>query len=155
MPSGRMSNGIVTFEAAIPELAQASCAMAQAQSASSKNPVTCYAANAPRPKPAAPSLLNIWAPVLLLSAFVASFLVGWLIIRYEHLHAHFSHDHVDSGPQKDHTEPTPRIGGLTILAGLLAAGAAMLGRGRDASYLTPPAQIRTCSTTAYGSCQKY
>ena len=30
-----------------------------------------------------------------------------------------------------------------------------IGRGRDASYLTPPAQIRTCSTTAYGSCQKY
>ena len=28
------------------------------------------------------------------------------------------------------------------------------GRGRDASYLTPPAQIRTCSTTAYGSYHK-
>jgi len=25
-------------------------------------------------------------------------------------------------------------------------------RGRNASYLTPPAQIRTCGTTAYGSC---
>jgi len=24
--------------------------------------------------------------------------------------------------------------------------------GRNASYLTPPAQIRTCGTTAYGSC---
>jgi hypothetical protein len=29
------------------------------------------------------------------------------------------------------------------------------GRGRDASYLTPPAQIRTCGTTAYGSYQRY
>jgi len=28
------------------------------------------------------------------------------------------------------------------------------GRGRDVSYLTPPAQIRTCSITAYGSCQR-
>ena len=28
------------------------------------------------------------------------------------------------------------------------------GRGRDVSYLTPPAQIRTCRTTAYGSCQR-
>ena len=26
-----------------------------------------------------------------------------------------------------------------------------LGRGRDASYLAPPAQIRTCSFPAYGS----
>ena len=30
----------------------------------------------------------------------------------------------------------------------------LFGRGRDASYLTPPAQIRTCRTTAYGSCQR-
>ena len=30
--------------------------------------------------------------------------------------------------------------------------ARMLGRGRDGSYLPPPAQIRTCGTTAYGSC---
>ena len=31
---------------------------------------------------------------------------------------------------------------------------AMAGRGRDDGYPSPPAQIRTCSTTAYGSCQK-
>jgi putative transposase len=29
------------------------------------------------------------------------------------------------------------------------------GRGRDGSYLPPPAQIRTCGTTAYGSCLGY
>lgn len=29
------------------------------------------------------------------------------------------------------------------------------GRGRDGSYLPPPAQIRTCRTTAYGSCLGY
>jgi putative transposase len=28
------------------------------------------------------------------------------------------------------------------------------GRGRDVSYLTPPAQIRTCGIPAYGSCLK-
>ena len=26
------------------------------------------------------------------------------------------------------------------------------GRGRDEDYSPPPAQIRTCGTTAYGSC---
>ena len=29
------------------------------------------------------------------------------------------------------------------------------GRGRDGSYLPPPAQIRTCGTTAYGSCLRF
>lgn len=29
------------------------------------------------------------------------------------------------------------------------------GRGRDGNYLPPPAQIRTCGTTAYGSCLGY
>jgi hypothetical protein len=29
---------------------------------------------------------------------------------------------------------------------------AVAGRGRDASYLTPPAQIPACGTTAPGSC---
>jgi hypothetical protein len=27
-----------------------------------------------------------------------------------------------------------------------------ISRSRDTSYLAPPAQIRTCGTTAYGSC---
>ena len=36
------------------------------------------------------------------------------------------------------------------LAGL-RAGASVSGRGRDASYLAPPAQIRTCGFPAYGS----
>lgn len=36
-----------------------------------------------------------------------------------------------------------------------ALEAEMTGRGRDGSYLPPPAQIRTCGTTAYGSCLGY
>ena len=28
------------------------------------------------------------------------------------------------------------------------------GRGRDDGYPPPPAQIRTCGTTAYGSCRR-
>ena len=34
-------------------------------------------------------------------------------------------------------------------------GAWEAGRGRDGSYLPPPAQIRTCGTTAYGSCLRF
>lgn len=55
-------------------------------------------------------------------AFAASWFVNWFILRYEHLHAHMSHDHVDSGPQKHHSQPTPRIGGVSVVIGLVFAG---------------------------------
>ena len=55
---------------------------------------------------------------------------------------------------------------LALLTGGTDAGApglrdygpkvyAAYGRGRDGSYLPPPAQIRTCGTTAYGSCLRF
>ncbi len=55
----------------------------------------------------------------LAAAAGASWFICYLVIRYEHLHAHLSHDHANAGPQKFHTEPTPRIGGLGIFGGLL------------------------------------
>jgi UDP-N-acetylmuramyl pentapeptide phosphotransferase/UDP-N-acetylglucosamine-1-phosphate transferase len=64
-----------------------------------------------------------------LLASAAAALVGWLILRYEHLHAHLSHDGVASGPQKVHTQPTPRVGGLAVLAGLLVAAGVTLVAG--------------------------
>jgi UDP-GlcNAc:undecaprenyl-phosphate/decaprenyl-phosphate GlcNAc-1-phosphate transferase len=57
--------------------------------------------------------------VLLLALF-ASWLTGWLLLRFERLHAGLSHDHAASGPQKFHSLPTPRIGGVAIGMGLLA-----------------------------------
>lgn len=119
--SGRVAHGVILFHAADPELALAACQAAETQTAAGNNPVKCYAANTPRTEPAAPSILNPWILVLLLSAFAAAWFAGWLIVKYEHLHAHLSHDHVGSGPQKYHTEPTPRIGGLAVMIGLLAA----------------------------------
>jgi UDP-N-acetylmuramyl pentapeptide phosphotransferase/UDP-N-acetylglucosamine-1-phosphate transferase len=64
--------------------------------------------------------------LVLLSAALIAWLSGYLIVRYEHLHAHLSHDHTDSGPQKYHAQPTPRIGGIALALGLLAAGGVML-----------------------------
>ena len=124
--SGRMANGVILFLAANPELALAACQATEAQSATNGNPVKCYAANTTRTKPASPSVLTPQSLVLLFTAFAAAWFAGWLIIKYEHLHAHFSHDHVDSGPQKYHTEPTPRIGGLMLMFSLLASGGVML-----------------------------
>ena len=56
-------------------------------------------------------------------------MVGWLIVRFEHLHARLSHDALDSGPQKFHARPTPRIGGLVIGAGMFSGGAVAVAAG--------------------------
>ena len=55
-----------------------------------------------------------------LVAFAITALVGVALVWTQHWHGHFSMDGTD-GVQKHHTEPTPRIGGLAIVAGLLAA----------------------------------
>lgn len=57
----------------------------------------------------------------LLTAFFTSFFVTLLIIKFEHLHRRLSGDFDLSGPQKMHTRPVPRIGGISIALGLLAA----------------------------------
>jgi UDP-GlcNAc:undecaprenyl-phosphate/decaprenyl-phosphate GlcNAc-1-phosphate transferase len=51
-------------------------------------------------------------PTLISSFFLCTFLC-LLIIRYKHVHTHFSSDTLD-GPQKFHKNATPRIGGLPI-----------------------------------------
>ncbi len=63
--------------------------------------------------------------IVVLLAAVISALAGYLIARYEALHGRWSYD-TESGPQKFHATPTPRIGGLCVMAGLLASGAALL-----------------------------
>jgi len=57
----------------------------------------------------------------LIAAFFTSFLVTLLIIRFKHLHERLSADSDLSGPQKIHTIPVPRIGGISITAGLFVA----------------------------------
>jgi UDP-N-acetylmuramyl pentapeptide phosphotransferase/UDP-N-acetylglucosamine-1-phosphate transferase len=59
--------------------------------------------------------------ISLLSAFFASFISTLQIIRFKHLHSKFSGDHDLLGPQKFHSGPVPRIGGISIATGILAA----------------------------------
>ena len=54
------------------------------------------------------------------AAFAAAAAVAWLLVRTRDFHLHLTGDHPDSGPQKLHTEATPRIGGLAVMAGLVA-----------------------------------
>lgn len=55
-------------------------------------------------------------------ALVVSFITTLLIVRYAHVHARFSSDCDTQGVQKVHSHPVPRIGGMGIMLGLLAAG---------------------------------
>ena len=59
--------------------------------------------------------------ISLLAAFFASFFTTLLIIRFKHLHERFSGDHDLVGPQKFHVGSVPRIGGISLAIGLLAA----------------------------------
>lgn len=57
----------------------------------------------------------------LLTAFISSFMATLLIIRFKNLHEHLSGDSDLLGPQKFHAESVPRIGGISIAIGILAA----------------------------------
>lgn len=66
--------------------------------------------------------LSVYVAILSgLLAGVASWLTGLALIRWNHLHAAWSADQVNGGPQKMHSLPTPRIGGLTLAVGLLVS----------------------------------
>jgi UDP-N-acetylmuramyl pentapeptide phosphotransferase/UDP-N-acetylglucosamine-1-phosphate transferase len=56
--------------------------------------------------------------ILLLSAFFPSLLLGWLILRFRGHHESLTADN-ETGPQKIHVAPVPRVGGLMIYVGFL------------------------------------
>jgi len=59
--------------------------------------------------------------IAFLAAFISSFIVTVLIIRFKHLHGEFSGDNDILGPQKFHVDSVPRIGGIAVAVGILAA----------------------------------
>ncbi|MDN0082139.1 glycosyltransferase [Crenobacter sp. SG2305] len=58
--------------------------------------------------------------MIVFGALLASFLMGVLIIRFQHVHARFTADHDLNGVQKFHATPVPRIGGVPVMAGIVA-----------------------------------
>lgn len=128
--SARLPNGVALYWSKDPELARESCMESQRQSAGQANTIVCYPPHTPRPLPPAVDQLDANAVGIallgLLAAIAATWLIGYLIIRHDELHAHFSHDPIDAGPQKFHALPTPRIGGVALYAGLLAAAGVLM-----------------------------
>jgi len=59
--------------------------------------------------------------ISVLVAFLVSALLTYLVVRSAHHHSHLSGDSDTTGPQKFHSGSVPRIGGIGIVGGLVAA----------------------------------
>jgi UDP-N-acetylmuramyl pentapeptide phosphotransferase/UDP-N-acetylglucosamine-1-phosphate transferase len=53
-------------------------------------------------------------------SFIASLLMTWLVVWSASKHAVLSADHDMSGPQKFHSHPVPRIGGVGVFVAIVA-----------------------------------
>jgi UDP-N-acetylmuramyl pentapeptide phosphotransferase/UDP-N-acetylglucosamine-1-phosphate transferase len=127
VPVMRVPGGAVAFLASSPQVALEVCQQA-GQHASRTVPAECAKAGPDgielsmakiggtidvSQMPTSGALLGI----VVLAASI-SLLLCYLIIRSQRLHGRFSHDLTATGPQKFHTDPTPRIGGVAIAVAL-------------------------------------
>ncbi len=138
MPSSRLPLGVVTYLSDDKPLALAACRETERLTGANGGvPVVCHPPDTRRPFPVKPRRFEsgqVFAGlVILLFAGLTSVFAGHLIVRYEALHANWSFDPVKTGPQKFHAAPTPRIGGLEVMAGLFVSGAVLLAIEQSAS----------------------
>src|SRR5437899_12600991 len=138
MPSSRLPQGVVTYLSDNKALALAACRETERLTgANGGAPATCFAPDTKRPFPVKPQRFESGQVfsglmILLLTGLISVF-VGHLIVRYEAFHANWSYDPVKTGPQKFHAAPTPRIGGVGVMAGLFVSGAVLLAIMQSAS----------------------
>jgi UDP-N-acetylmuramyl pentapeptide phosphotransferase/UDP-N-acetylglucosamine-1-phosphate transferase len=71
----------------------------------------------------------------LILAFVVSLALTLLVVRSAKVHSHLSFDHDTSGPQKFHTLPVPRLGGVGIVGGLGAAAGLQWALGHSSGLM--------------------
>lgn len=120
MPTLRITRGVMGFESVLPELALQTCQQAAQQAGGLHRCVPAGSTSVATQladiselqlqfKPSKKTLLQ-----LTLFAAAVSFLICAFLIASERWHARFSHDAVGAGPQKFHTKPVPRIGGIAI-----------------------------------------
>jgi len=71
----------------------------------------------------------------LLAAFCFAFVISLLLVISSQHHGHISGDHDRSQPQKFHVRSVPRIGGVGIMLGLIAAAIAASLQGQQAANI--------------------
>ncbi len=124
-PSIRLHDGAIAYQSATPPLALRACLHDQTKLSDVRHRLNCIPSHGLRSNLQAHPF-NFWQDIaemalLLTAAGLISWFIGYLILRYESLHAQYSHDHTQSGIQKFHAQATPRIGGIALFAGLLAS----------------------------------
>ena len=90
-----------------------------------------------------------WWMLALLIAFTVSLVVTLYLVRAAKANGHLSMDHETSGPQKFHVHPVPRVGGIGIFAGLVAAVAALWFTAPDTARLAT--LLLACGLPAFAS----
>lgn len=126
VPVMRIARGVLTFESADSSIAAQTCLDSARQSGGIAQCITPNAAglalalaNASHTQmefsPSSASLVKLTLFAALVSCLVCGF-----IIWSERWHGRFSHDAVQSGPQKFHAVAVPRIGGIAIACSLAA-----------------------------------
>ena len=134
VPSSRLPHGVVAYVSGNTGAALAACRETERLTGSRQGFLAiCYPPNTRRPlsiRPESAQPINalqvtVGSIVLVLTGLIAAF-TCFLIVRYEAVHLSWSFDPVEAGPQKFHATPTPRIGGLGLMAALLVSGAALL-----------------------------
>jgi UDP-GlcNAc:undecaprenyl-phosphate/decaprenyl-phosphate GlcNAc-1-phosphate transferase len=124
MPSARIPDGVVVYASDNAETAMSSCRETErlANQVHGQR-VNCYAPNTVRPvtSTAFTSAHLLLGAIAVGAALLVSLFAGFLIVRYQAVHGRWSHDGVKIGPQKFHAAPTPRIGGLCLMAALFVA----------------------------------
>lgn len=70
---------------------------------------------------------------ILILSFLTSLLVTLVVVRSAGSHARLSADHDTQGPQKFHTRPVPRIGGVGMFAATVASGLLLQWQGMAAA----------------------
>ena len=131
LPVMHIPGGVITFEADQRDIAEQTCREA-ARQAQTSGPcilqdssqmaiaLSALSANQIEIKPSSSTTLLILLKLTLFSALVSCAVCG-LLIWSEKWHAPFSHDAINSGPQKFHATAVPRIGGLAIACAMVAA----------------------------------
>lgn len=126
VPVMRISRGILFFKSTDPALGLEVCESAARQTGNNTScsgpdsaDIALALAEASHVQMEFSPSLGILFRITLFAALVSALICGFLIWS-ERWHARFSHDAVDSGPQKFHAVAVPRIGGLAIACAIAA-----------------------------------
>ncbi len=84
--------------------------------------------------------------VYLFTAFLASLVLTAMLVRYKNLHSRYTADSDLTGAQKYHVRPVPRVGGMAVALGMLAASLPLAIR--EPGVLAPMLLIWACSLPA-------